>query len=131
MHLSYSKMVFAFMVLGITVFAGYLLAGGERVPGQHAGVVIQFGMEPDVLEGCTVLVDGEPAGTLKRLGNNFRTAFAMESGEHIIEVLHPDYDCEPIEVTTGGALGAVHLIVDFESRRLAGGEEEVYLTMNL
>ncbi len=131
MHLSYAKMVFAFMVLGITIFAGYLLAGGELVPGRTAGVVIQFGMDPDALEGCTVLVDGKPAGELERLGNNFRTAFSMEPGDHIIEVVHPNYACEPIRVTTGGALGAVHLVVDFQSRLLPGGEEEVYLTMNL
>jgi len=130
MKLSYSKMAFAFMVFGLAIAVGYFLAGGELVPGSNPGIVIQFSMEPAILEGCTVLVDGTPAGELKRLGNNFRTAFAMAPGDHVIEVIHPDYYCEPAHVTTGGGLGPVYLMVDFQSKSLPGGEQEVYLTMN-
>lgn len=131
MKLSAAKMYFAFMVLGLTIFVGYLLAGGDLVPGSKSTVVINFSMWPDELEGCQVLIDGQTAGELKRFGNNFSTAFEVKDGDHLIEIAHPDYACEPISITAGSGFGSVMLVPDFETRYTADQDDEVYIALRL
>ncbi len=131
MKLSAAKMYFALMVFGLTIFVGYLLSGGDLVPGSKPTVVINFGMYPEDFEGCQVLIDGHPAGELARFGNNFRTAFEVEDGDHLIEIAHPEYACEPASITAGRGLGSVTLVPDFESRLTADAKDEVYIALRL
>ncbi|MCA9726402.1 MAG: hypothetical protein KC729_01885 [Candidatus Eisenbacteria bacterium] len=116
----------ASMASGILVIAMLAMSGVIR--GSRSAVVIEWGMAPEILEGCEVEIDGEVAGTLRHVGAASRTGFEVKDGTHTIAILHPEYDCEPRSVTTGGALNQqVMLVADVGSETLADGSTELYI----
>ena len=101
------------VVLGIiTVLAWRALAGGSTYI-----IQIEFGMFKE-LEGTEVVIDGELAGTLKKLGGATRTGFKVKGeGAHEVVLRHPDYRSLPTTVQTGIGGERVMLMLDFETRR--------------
>src|SRR5688572_7164031 len=101
------------MLMGVVAFGVYLMAG---VPGRPKSIVqVEFGMYPDVFQGLTVEIDGEPAGTLKPFGAATRTGFEVKEGRHAIKVRHPKFAsvARDVDVTANGQ--PVLLIMDMQS----------------
>ena len=58
------------------------------------------------LEGASVEIDGQPAGTLQRYGrSNYVTGFEVEPGEHVVRVLRDGCAGTPKTVRIGGEDG--------------------------
>lgn len=103
---------FGLIGLGIiSVFAFKALFGGSTYI-----IQIEFGMFKE-LEGTEVVIDGELAGTLKKLGGATRTGFKVKEGSHEVMLRHPDYRSLPTTVQTGTGGERVMLMMDFETRR--------------
>lgn len=66
--------------------------------GPQQYVSIEFGMYPEEFEGETVFIDGEPVGTLDRIGQATRMAFPVEIGEHEVRISHPRLEMQPARV---------------------------------
>lgn len=96
-----------------------LLACGEA-PRQF--VSIEFGSYPEELEGETVFINGQAAGTLDRDGQATNRAFPVEVGEHEVRISHPRMRMEPAHVrvsTRGEQVRLMANIVEhFENGRL-------------
>ena len=86
-------------------------------------IQVQFGMDPEFLIGAEVIIDGEVAGTLERMGGRTVTGFRVEEGEHTVEVRREGCDSDQANVTTGfgGTTVVLMAVPDSETR----GVEEV------
>lgn len=112
MRLDAMRIRAALMLMGVVGLMVYLIAGGPLRP--KPVVTVEFGMYPDVFQGLTVEIDGQPAGTLKPFGAATRTGFEVKEGRHSIRVVHPKYASVPRQVTvTPGQ--PVLLIMDMQS----------------
>lgn len=108
---------------GIRWRAAWLVAAAAlavlwRVAGLGARghvIQIQFGAVPE-LEGATVLIDQEVAGTLARRGSRTLTGFRVTEGEHLVQVGMERCPGEPTRVTTGFGAGTVMLLAEVEDR---------------
>ena len=87
---------FAAIGAGVVVLGLFLLMGGSL--GNPEIVQLDFGMYPELLEGCRVEIDGRVVGTLERTGQSTRAGFEVDEGRHVIRVLHPEMGSEEIEV---------------------------------
>jgi hypothetical protein len=112
-------------IAGILVVGIYLMGGGSLTPGSKSAILIQFGMYPEVFEGCDVLIDGEVVGTLRRVGANCQNGFSVKDGEHTVEIRHAEIGCRPAKVTTGAGASHVMLIADFTDVYRDGKSESV------
>jgi hypothetical protein len=118
MRLDAMRIRAALMLMGVVSLVVYLIAGGPLKP--KSVVTVEFGMYPDVFQGLTVEIDGEPAGTLQPFGAATRTGFEVKEGKHSIRVVHPRYSSVPRQVTaTPGQ--PVLLIMDMQSTMDAQG----------
>jgi hypothetical protein len=87
-----------------------------RVLGTRGGshvVQVQFGVVPE-LEGATVFIDGDSAGTLQKHGARTLTGFRVEEGEHTVSVGMEGCPGEQARVTTGFGAGVVMLVAEVE-----------------
>ena len=125
MQLNAFRIRLALIGAGALVILIHFILVGSLAPGRNAVIMVEFGMWPDEFEGCQVQIDGEPVGVLKRFGGAFRTGFEVEDGEHLVEIVHPDYRCQPKRVTSGAGGHTVMLIPDFISTSGPDGEETV------
>ncbi|NJD20439.1 MAG: hypothetical protein FIA95_14305 [Gemmatimonadetes bacterium] len=107
----------AWLVAGAVLVVLWRVAGGGS--GGHV-VQIQFGAVPE-LEGATVLIDQERAGTLRKSGSRTLTGFRVGEGEHLVQVGLDECPGEPARVSAGefGAGGFV-LIAQIEERYVGG-----------
>ncbi len=125
MYLNAFRIRLALMAAGVLVGILYMLMTGGAGLGKGSAIIIHFGMEPEVFEGCEVIIDDIPAGTLTRVGATFQNGFKVKPGEHIVRLVHPEYDCVPTRVTTvAGSMGAM-LRLDFRSSYNANQQEEL------
>ena len=129
MYLNAFRIRLSLMIAGGLVVGIYFLAGGSLRPGSKSVILIEYGMYPREFDGLEVLIDGEPAGRLQRFGSAFKTGFQVEDGDHIIELVHPEYRCEPARVTSGMGGRTVLLIPDFQQVSTASGESETVLIL--
>ena len=106
----------AWLVAGAAVVVLWRVAGGGA--GGHV-IQIQFGMVPE-LEGATVLIDQEAAGTLEKRGSRTLTGFRVDEGEHLVQVGMEGCPGEPARVTTGFGAGRVMLLAEKEDRSVDG-----------
>lgn len=106
----------AWLVAGALVVILWRVAGGGR--GGHI-VQIQFGLAPE-LEGATVLIDQEAAGTLQKRGSRTVTGFRVQEGEHLFQVGTETCPGEPMRVSTGFGAGALMLLAEMEDRWVGG-----------
>ena len=93
-----------------------------RVAGGRGGghvIQIQFGMAPE-LEGATVLIDQEAAGTLAKRGARTLAGFRVDEGEHLVQVGMEGCPGEPARVTIGFGAGTVMLLAEIEDRYVGG-----------
>lgn len=102
--------------------AGALVVVLWRVAGGRAGghiVQIQFGAVPE-LEGATVVIDHEAAGTLQRRGSRTVTGFRVGEGDHLVQVGTQTCPGEPARVSTGFGAGNLVLLAEMEDRWVGG-----------
>ncbi len=104
------------LVGGLVLMGGFFLFTGTLIPGTESGVIINFGTYPELFEGQEVLVDGRVAGRLERFGQSPRKGFALRKGAHTIEIRHPLFSCEPLELTAEMAKGRPQYMLDIEER---------------
>ena len=114
----------AWIVSGLIVFALWMLLSG----GGKSIILINFGIDAAYLEGTEVVIDGEVAGTLKRMGARAESGFQVKDGDHTVELRHPDLPGSPATVTTGFGGDKVMLIADFQTMG-RGGDSETHLVL--
>jgi hypothetical protein len=102
-------------IAGVMLMIAYLASGGSF--GSKSTVLIEFGMYPREFQGCDVEIDGNIVGQLQMFGQATRTAFAVKDGKHVLRVLNPRYESQPLEFETGAGASDVHLILDFVGER--------------
>ena len=83
---------------GVVLLLFYLFMGGELIPGSKPGILIEFGADPGEFEGLQAEIDGKVVGELKRYGQATRSGFTVSKGEHMVRVIHPRLECEPLKV---------------------------------
>jgi hypothetical protein len=107
----------AWLVAGAAVVVLWRVAGGSA--GGHV-IQIQFRAVPE-LEGATVLIDQEPAGTLQKRGSRTLTGFRVDEGEHLVQVNLEGCPGEMARVSAGefGA-GRLMLLAEMEDRYVGG-----------
>jgi len=106
----------AWLVAGALVVVLWRVAGGRA--GGHI-VQIQFGAIPE-LEGATVVIDHQVAGTLQRRGNRTLTGFRVGEGDHVVQVGTERCPGEPAHVSTGFGSGNLMLLAETEDRWVGG-----------
>ena len=97
----------------------------QASPSDQYVILIEWSIMPS-LEGTEVLIDGEPAGTLKRMGPRTQTGFRVGEGNHTVSFKHPEYPSEATTVTTGFGGGRVMLMPELGNRR-ENGQDHYYL----
>jgi hypothetical protein len=106
------------LVLALTLLALLVSlppsAGCTRPP--VATISIDFSMYPEEFEGLEVEIDGEVVGRLEPVGQYRRNGFTVMKGTHTVRVLHPEYDCPPVEVNADNAALDVILMMDIGER---------------
>jgi len=95
---------------GVLLLGAYLVFGGTFDSPRM--ISLDFGMEPDLLEGCDVEIDGTVVGKLVRHDQSTRMAFEVTRGAHVVRVLHPNFDSLPARVTVRRSGEKARLIVD-------------------
>lgn len=70
----------ALMIAGALALIMFFAFGGHLGP--QPVLQIEFGMYPEVFQGMTVEIDGQPAGILKPFGAAHRTGFIVKEGRH-------------------------------------------------
>lgn len=115
----------AFAATGIVIFlVGFLIAGGNQ-----AVVRINFSVDVNYLEGTEVLIDGEVAGRLQRMGNRAETGFRVPPGEHTIELRHRDLPGEALTIEADPDAPALMLLADFQASVNADGTQNAHLAL--
>ena len=97
----------------------------QASPNDQYVILIEWATMPS-LEGTEVLIDGEPAGALKRMGPRTQTGFKVGEGDHAVSFNHPEYPSEPTTVTTGFGGGHIMLMPELGNRR-ENGQDHYYL----
>jgi len=109
----------AWLALGALFVVLWRVAGGGA--GGHV-VQIEFGAVPE-LEGATVLIDQEAAGTLARRRSRTLTGFRVDKGEHLVQVGMEGCPGEPARVTAGEfGSGPLMLLAEIEDRYVGGAQ---------
>ena len=88
-----------------------------RTGGGGHVIQVQFAMVPE-LEGATVFIDGDTAGTLHKRGARTLTGFRVDEGEHTVSVGMEGCPGEEAQVTTGFGAGVVMLLAEVEDRMI-------------
>ena len=91
----------AWRVAAVAVVAILVVLWRSCVAGPAYIVQIQFGMNPEVLAGAEVVIDGEVVGVLKRHGNRTVSGFPVEEGDHTAELRLPGCESERARFTSG------------------------------
>ena len=111
----------AVIVAGLLTVLLWVAPGGAGT----SVIIIEFGMDPQTLEGAEVLINDEYVGHLQRMGSRTQTGFKVSDGLHRVSVRHPRYGSTSTEVTSGAGEERVMLMADFESRWEDGKQETV------
>ncbi len=103
---------FALIGSSVVLVVVYLMFGGSL--GSPEIVQIDFGMYPDLFEGCEVEIDGKIVGKLEGTGQVTRSGFKVEQGRHVIRVLHDEVGSQEIvvEVAKGEKVRVMLEMVD-------------------
>lgn len=99
----------AILAVGALLAALWFGFGG----GESAVILIEFGISPQDLVGTEVVIDGEVAGTLERMGSRTQTGFRVKDGDHVVTLRHPELRTRQTRVTSGFGGERVLLVVDF------------------
>jgi len=86
-------------------------------------IQVRFDMDPEFLIGAEVVIDGQVAGTLQRVGSRTITGFRVEEGDHTVEVRLDGCNSDTARITTGfgGTRVVLMAVPDSETR----GAEQV------
>ena len=95
-----------------------LLAACMPTGGGEAKVVILY---HDDFDGLPVEIDGRVVGSLKKFGENPRTAFLVSKGDHKIRVVHPTMASETVTVTAVSKVMPVTLLLEVGEAAGASG----------
>jgi hypothetical protein len=112
MYLNAIRIRAALMIAGVLTTVLYFVCGGRFGP--QPVVQIEFGMYPDVFQGMTVEIDGQPVGHLRPLGAAHRNGFIVKEGHHTVRVVHPLYASIVREVDVKADGRPVLLILDLQ-----------------
>lgn len=115
----------AVVVAGLVLIVGWALAREGRDP---YVILVEFGTAPEILEGAEVVVDGEVAGTLRRMGARTQTGFRVAEGRHEVFLRMEGYPPDTARITTGFGAGRVRLMADFANRYVEG-ESRTYVVL--
>ena len=113
MQLNALHMRFGAIAGGVVLIMGYAMCGGSW--GDEMIVQIDFSMAPEQLEGVDVEIDGEVVGKLESYGQANRTGFEVAKGTHTVCLKHPDFACEPLELTLDKPGQKARLLAEFSS----------------
>lgn len=113
MHLNAIRIRAALMIAGVLTAIVFFACGGRLGP--QPVVQIEFGMYPEVFQGMTVEIDGQPVGHLKLLGAAHRNGFIVKEGRHTVRVVHPLYASIVREVNVKADGRPVILILDLQA----------------
>jgi len=91
LHMRFGAIAAGVILTGIFFLSGGSL-GGDRI------IQLDFGLYPEVFEGCQVEIDGKVVGTLERVGQATRNGFKVRRGKHTVRVLHPELESRPAEI---------------------------------
>jgi len=116
----------AILVSGL-VLIGMWLAFGR---GSQSIIAIEFGISPRDFVGVEVVIDGEVAGRLQRMGARTQTGFEVDDGDHVVTLRHPELRTVPVTVTSGFGGQRVVLLADFSSTTNDAGESETVIVLN-
>ena len=110
----------ALMAMGLVGVIVFMALGGRFGPGDKGVIQIDYSIEPRQFAGVEVVIDGQPAGTLRPFGNACRTGFEVKKGLHQVVVQSPDFNCEPrrVDVDAGRS---VLLILDVQESTAVQG----------
>jgi hypothetical protein len=112
MHLRFGVIAGGVILLGLYLVMGGTFGGAEVVQ-------LDFGMYPEVLEGCPVEIDGKVVGTLARTGGTTRVGFDVDPGRHVVRILHASLGSEHIEVDVAAGRKArllLDMVAHYDSR---------------
>lgn len=129
MDLDAFRIRLAFMAAGLIALAIYVMAGGRLGPSNKGTVLIEYGAYPEAFEGLQIAIDGEPAGTLKSIGAQTRTAFAVKEGSHRITVVGAKFACQPREVDVKSG-GTVMLLLEVAGSASAANPGKMPIVLN-
>lgn len=115
----------AVVAVGLILAVGWGLSQSGEDP---YVILVEFGMAPEILEGAEVVIDGEVAGTLRRMGARTQTGFRVPEGSHEVFLRLDSYPPDTTRITTGFGGGQVRLIADF-SDRYVGGETRTHVIL--
>lgn len=127
MYLNAFRIRLSLMGAGLLVIGIFLLMGGSLGLDRQTAIIIHFGIEPDEFAGCEVLIDNILVGTLQPVGRTYQNGFKVPAGEHVVELIHPEFRCLPTRVTTVKGASGAHLRVDFGSESLSTGRLETVI----
>lgn len=116
----------AVVLAGLVLIVGWALARDDSDP---YVILVEFGTAPELLEGAEVVIDGEVAGTLRRMGARTQTGFRVAEGRHEVFLRMEGYPSDTTRVTTGFGGGQVRLMADFVDRYV-GGESRTYVVLS-
>jgi len=125
MFLNALHMRFALIGGGIVLLAVFFLFGGSF--GSPEIIQLDFGMYPELLEGCDVEIDGKVVGRLERYGQATRSGFEVDEGKHVVRVLHEKYASQPIEVEIAKPGEKARLMLDLVERYDDSGKMETMI----
>jgi hypothetical protein len=97
-------------VAAVVAVAVVVILWRSCAAGPEYVVLIQFGMDPEVLSGAEVVIDGEVVGLLEPQGNRTVSGFALEEGDHTAELRLPGCDSEQARFTSGFGGATVTLV---------------------
>jgi len=120
MQLNLARLRLGAAVAGLLLVGIYLMGGGSLTPGSKSAIQIEFGMYPEVFEGCDVVIDSQVVGTLRRVGGAFRNGFPVKDGDHTVELRSTRFGSRPSRVTTGAGASHVLLIADIVDEYVDG-----------
>ncbi len=116
----------AILVSGLVLIGMWFAFGG----GSQSIIAIEFGISPRDFVGVEVVIDGEVAGRLQRMGARTQTGFKVDDGDHVVTLRHPELRTVPVTVTSGFAGQPVVLLADFSSTTNDAGESETVIILN-
>ena len=96
MFLNALHMRFALVGGGAVLVAVFWMFGGSL--GSPEVIQLDFGMYPELFEGCDVEIDGKIVGKLEAVGRTSRSGFEVREGKHVVRVLHEEVGSREIEV---------------------------------
>lgn len=129
MELNAMRIRLGLMGAGMVTLLIYVAMGGKLGPSHQGTVLVDFSMYPDDFSGSVVQIDGEPAGTLRAVGAQYRNGFAVDAGPHEISLVNPRFPSgrRTLEV---GAGRTVMLILNYAETRGANGRPETVISFD-